>query len=128
MRHRRPNPRLADCIRLLRTKSLWLEFPRDMRAMFLAQRGRCPYCGHPLQIAYIFRPNAPPAEVPRSTNRDHIWPRRFRPGKTNDLVLAHVHCNTEKGDRHPHPCEVLFGRFTAEITADITSALHTLTA
>lgn len=117
-----PSPsRLADIRRLLRTKSLWGHFPRNMRPLFLAQRGRCPYCPELL-------PLHTPLHATRGhpgTNRDHIWPKRLRsPRRPNDIVLAHQDCNLIKGQRHPHPCEVLFGRFVTEIVEDVDRNTH----
>lgn len=110
--------RSLDCRKLLRLKYLWGQFNQEMRPFWLAQRKRCPYCGYNIPLASTEK-----NDITRST-WDHVYPRsRWRSHRLS-YVICHSACNTIKGDRHPHPCEVLFRDFTNEIVGDIFRPAH----
>jgi len=81
---------------------------RRFPALYGAQLGDCFLCGVALgQIA--------------DCTREHVWPRhptgrdmaafRERGGRTGSVkneLLAHRPCNMRKGNRLPHPCEVIY--------------------
>lgn len=39
---------------------------------------------------------------------DHVVPRALGGGWSGNVLLAHSECNHKKGDRAPHPCELLY--------------------
>lgn len=42
---------------------------------------------------------------------DHIMPRALGgPQRGDNIAMAHQCCNSVKGDRLPHPCEILVGQ------------------
>jgi hypothetical protein len=116
--HHRGMTRLADCCRLLNTKPIWGNFPRKMRAFFLAQRGGCPYCGSQFDLA-IQHGNVPNMEC---ASWDHVFPRARHKDRERNVVLAHRQCNSDKSNREPRPCEVLFCEFVWDIIDDIARA------
>lgn len=72
------------------------------RALFHAQGGICHICGGRLPRRYT---------SPAST-LDHVWPQALMVLSSYELhkflgnvLLAHDHCNTRKGDRLPTGCE-----------------------
>lgn len=81
---------------------------RGNRTKWSAQNLRCYLCGR----VFI---DCLPDKHPMRPTRDHVHPRSRYKGKVNNLLLAHYRCNTEKGARDPHPCEILFLEFTNEI-------------
>jgi 5-methylcytosine-specific restriction endonuclease McrA len=95
-----PENAIALSVRGIAKTMRWGTFPRHMRRRYLAQRGRCPYCGHPLSLG---------AKGDDVATRDHVQPRsRGGGGQTDNLVLAHIRCNRVKGSRMPRPCERLY--------------------
>lgn len=71
------------------------------RVIWNAQGGRCHLCGHPLRQKW---------RSPELTF-DHVWPKSRIAGANSfegNIMLAHKDCNHAKGDRNPHPCEMLF--------------------
>ncbi len=123
-----PHPRLADCLRLLRHRSLWGGFPRDMRPYFLAQRGRCPYCPDVLMTESVgqgkFMKKADKRrQAGKRASWDHVFPRSRWGNHPGSKVVCHTACNLRKADRHPHPCEVLFRDVTVEIVDGIYAEL-----
>lgn len=92
----------------IKTVREWGCFPRKHRRLFLAQRGRCPYCGDEMDVSGRKRRSYP--------SREHVKPRHA--GHTFQLgnsLLAHAKCNWRKGGRPPFPCEILFAEVTAVI-------------
>jgi hypothetical protein len=91
----------------------WGSFRRKHRRRYLAQRGRCYLCGKPLSLSA--QPTNGAAD-PKRTTEEHIRPKK-NGGRDQswNIALAHTRCNHEKGSRHPHPCEILFGFVTADI-------------
>lgn len=98
----------------------WGNFPRKLRRLYIAQNGKCPYCGH--QIPMLPSPSkwqrAEPGD--RHPTKDHVNPRRPPDGPGDTLrignrVVACLWCNKEKGCRPPRPCEVLFAEITGEL-------------
>lgn len=72
--------------------------PRDMGRFWLimdAQRGRCFLCGHEFTAADW-------------ATDEHVKPRGKGGRDSGNVLLAHLGCNNFKGDRDPHPCELLF--------------------
>lgn len=43
----------------------------------------------------------------RGWTADHVRPRAIGGSRWQNLLLAHAGCNNDKGDRPPHPCELL---------------------
>lgn len=82
-----------------------------------AAGGRC-LCGRPLPELHV---KVSPQSLARP-NREHVFPkspaakdlpvihrrRALMGGDARVIVLAHQGCNTAKGNRPPHPCEVIF--------------------
>lgn len=68
----------------------------EYRRLKLIQRGCCYICGSSM--------NKP--------TRDHVRPRSRYPSAQpiglKNILLAHGACNTLKGDRDPHPCELIY--------------------
>lgn len=96
---------------------LWSGYPRLMRPFWLAQRSKCPYCGHRLELG------------PGGRNRsswDHVVPSSAggRGHDARNKVIAHPKCNRTKGDRLPTACEVLF----CQVTNEIVSAMREVRA
>lgn len=101
---------------LLARLQVWGNFPKVMRAHYLAQRGRCAYCGRMLETSV-------PANFHRpKVTWDHVWPRSSTAGRgrLRNKVLAHSACNTTKADRRPWACEKLFCEITYSIIEDLT--------
>jgi 5-methylcytosine-specific restriction endonuclease McrA len=95
---------------------LWGQFPVKFRAFYLAQRGRCPYCGALIDIS------RPRGERPSQCTFDHVRPKaRGGKGVVRNKVLAHEVCNRAKARRPPHACELFFLAVTNEIKRAITS-------
>lgn len=59
------------------------------------QAGRCYLCGHGFSQA-----NPP--------TTDHVTPRARRGANVHNRLMACQGCNGAKGDRAPHPCELLY--------------------
>lgn len=73
-----------------------------------AQGRRCPGCGG--KIGDV-RPGAAMAPT-----EDHVVPRsKGGSGERPNIVLMHAACNRRKGNRQPHPCELLFAEVAWEI-------------
>jgi hypothetical protein len=68
----------------------------DLRALYIAQAGRCFLCGRPMDA----RPSHPKRHRNGYT-RDHLDP------KGEAIVLAHRSCNEAKGDSGPTWKQVL---------------------
>lgn len=62
----------------------------DLRALYVAQAGRCFFCGLPMD------PRPYRKRKPNGWTRDH-----FEPGNDETIVLAHLPCNMAKADRQP---------------------------
>lgn len=125
--------RLLDCLRLLRNRGIWGNFPRDMRPYFLAQRGRCPYCDRLLitlsQGSAKFKCKADrKREEQWHASWDHVFPRSRWGNHKGSKIVCHIVCNRLKADRHPHPCEVLFRDITTGIVDEIDRAVTKETA
>lgn len=110
----------------------WGSFPRRHRRFFVAQNGRCPYCGLPLKLVrsleFGANVSASTADAPST---EHVFPRWL--GGTlhiGNKVVAHALCNKIKGAREPYPCEILFARITGDIViamlppADVSNYLQ----
>ena len=79
----------------------------DWRRNFLLyyQNSRCYLCGGMMTR----RKRRHAKSLWRTT--DHIMPRsRGGMQRGDNIAMAHMKCNNIKGNRLPHPCEVLFGR------------------
>lgn len=71
--------------------------------IFVLQKERCYLCGHRM----AGKPAGGGAAGDKYT-RDHVNPK-FRGGKDHEnILLAHQPCNLAKGNRKPHPCELIF--------------------
>jgi 5-methylcytosine-specific restriction endonuclease McrA len=71
------------------------------RALYRAQRGYCYLCGK----SFIAGFNAP---YLKQASVDHVRPRVRGHTRMHNKLLAHIGCNTDKGERQPHPCELLY--------------------
>lgn len=104
----------------LRRYLAWGLFPRRLRRLYIAQRGRCSLCGA-LILPDLLR------DHPAAGSEDHIVPR-FLDGKglAHNKLLAHRRCNTERGFTPPTPELVAFAaavharleRYHALVTAE----------
>lgn len=69
------------------------------KRLYAVQGARCYLCREPFT-----RRNMP--------SEDHVRPKskmaRGRPKRPGNILLACGPCNWGKGDREPHPCEVIF--------------------
>jgi hypothetical protein len=96
----------------------WGHFPKKLRRFYVAQNGKCAYCGRIVEFTSSIKRHEhvkPHKVVPIC---DHVRPRLG--GNGHDLsvgnkVLACCYCNRRKADRQPYPCELLFAAITAEI-------------
>lgn len=62
----------------------------DLRAIYVAQVGRCFLCGDPMD------PRPYRKRRPNGWTREHL-----KPGDDETIVLAHASCNEAKADRAP---------------------------
>jgi hypothetical protein len=109
---------LRDRVVLLCHWRIWGAFPVAMRAFYVAQRGRCPYCP-----ALLNPTDLPHSKAPLRATWDHVFPKsRFR-YRVRNKVLAHSRCNTQKGGRPPTACESLFLEITNAIVDDLRKAI-----
>lgn len=67
---------------------------RHKDRLFKAQDGRCYLC--------------PDAMRRRTATSDHVTPRIAGGRWAGNMLLAHRLCNQRKGERLPHPCEVIY--------------------
>lgn len=86
---------LLDALNFPRTRIL-----RKNLALWFAQRRRCFLCG-----GVILDLDAP---HPRSASEDHVRPRVKGHTKQGNILLACSVCNQRKGQRDPHPCEIIY--------------------
>ena len=80
------------------------EKPHDRHVvpLFEKQDGRCYICRRRL----LPRHTSP--RDPDSRTRDHVFPRAGGGKGHTNILLAHRRCNSDKDDRWPFPCEVIF--------------------
>lgn len=70
-------------------------------ALHQRQRGRCFLC-----LAGFVRGHR--SSDPKAWSRDHVFPRSAGGDRGSNVLLAHRDCNTEKANRWPTPCEVIY--------------------
>ena len=58
----------------------------------------------------------------RRATLDHIQPKSRYDGRLQFYGAACNECNSLKSDRHPHPCEILFGASMWFVTAGVVKA------
>ena len=75
----------------------------------IAQDGKCFYCEKPMDS--VAHPDSP-----RGYTIDHFYPKCKGNGLMGNKVLAHYHCNKEKGNRDPTEREIRkFNRIVKKI-------------
>jgi 5-methylcytosine-specific restriction endonuclease McrA len=77
--------------------------------LWLAQSGRCAYCG--TQLAF------PPGQL--KVTVDHVYPKSRGFNRDGNQLLSHQRCNNKKKARSPRPCEELLLHITNEILSTI---------
>jgi len=70
-------------------------FPMLLRA----EGGRCYLCPERLHDRACRR---------GGITKEHVVPRAKQGGVRRNILLAHRLCNLRKGDRMPHPCELIY--------------------
>jgi hypothetical protein len=73
-------------------------------AIFHRQRHACYLCAQ----AFAHRALEFHGGHPDAPSRDHVFPRGRGGLAEANILLAHKRCNQRKGDRWPHPCEVIY--------------------
>lgn len=72
--------------------------------IFHRQRHACYLCAKP----FVHRALDYHGGHPDAPSRDHVFPRGCGGLSEANILLAHKRCNQRKGDRWPHPCEVIY--------------------
>ena len=70
-------------------------YARRRKVLYGLQRKRCYLCAKRMYPGN------------RSTD-DHVIPKSRGGRRDRNILLAHKKCNERKGDRPPHPCELLY--------------------
>lgn len=84
------------------TRGLTMEEAAIMRAFLIdAQDGLCGLCGRPISMADIASPTHHPSF-------DHVIPRSAGGGETDNLIIAHNQCNSNKANDLPTGCELVW--------------------
>lgn len=74
-----------------------------MERMIDAQQGRCILCWTMIDMEADFDPSAP-----AKPSFDHVLPRSLGGANEGNRLIAHRHCNTDKGNRRPTGCELVW--------------------
>lgn len=103
----------------------WGNFPKSLRRWYIAQNGRCAYCGRTVELRERLHPGEYPYQRRVVPSSDHVRPRSKRNGAgLGNKVLACAYCNKRKADRPPRPCEIFFAHVTAELVVSMLPPTH----
>ena len=104
--------------RQIRKMQPWGPFPCRLRRFYIAQNGKCAYCGNRMALVYS---NNNFKRFPLAASRDHVRPKsKGHKLEMGNKVLACSRCQHAKGARDPRPCELFYAAITAEIVVGLT--------
>jgi hypothetical protein len=96
--------RSLDAWRIATRGLLDMAMHLSRHAIFHRQRHACYLCAQ----AFAHRALEFHGGHPDAPSRDHVFPRGRGGLAEANILLAHKRCNQRKGDRWPHPCEVIY--------------------
>jgi hypothetical protein len=88
---------------------LWAKFKRSRRKRLQKelQGHRCYLCGQPFVDDEAFRFLSTRERRKLGPTEDHVMPKKHGGVIPWNILIAHQDCNSRRGDRMPHPCELI---------------------